>query len=83
MLACCIALSKQRDFISLWFTTRLPLWSNGQWAGMGSTQPHEELLEREAAAPVWKTVGVAPRDTPLSTKVGTKICRPVAVAQSV
>jgi hypothetical protein len=41
---------------------------------------NEELLERKVAARVWKT---EINDTLLSTKVGTKFRRQVAVAQSV
>jgi hypothetical protein len=62
------------------------------WNGVHSAlvRINEELLERKVSASVYKTeistVGDplrSPRDNPLSTKVGTKFRRQVAVAQSV
>jgi hypothetical protein len=51
---------------------------------------NEGLLEREVAAPVWRTEINGrrepprwPRNTPLSAKVGIKIRRLVAVAQPI
>jgi hypothetical protein len=62
------------------------------WNGVHSAlvRINDELRERKVAAPVYKTEindrggsAARPRDTPLTTKVGTKFIRQVAVAQSV